>query len=227
MSYTDIFSFYRSPEWETLRRNITLARVDSNGDLLCEHCHLPIVKQYDAICHHITALDESNVHDATIALNPDNIQVVHARCHNKIHERWGFQSSTRHINIVWGSPCAGKRAYVDGCAAKGDLIVDIDGLYGALGVGGDRTAVKTNVLSLYRALVDQVRTRNGRWRTAWIIRTLPFKIDRDNVSRELGGGELIHIDTDHDTCLMEAKRRGGDWVEWVETYWDRFQSPDD
>lgn len=224
MTYTNLFSFYRSSEWESLRSRITLERIDENGDLLCEHCHKPIVKAYDAICHHKIELTEGNVNDALVALNPDNIMVVHHRCHNQIHERFGYQQSmTRHIYIVWGSPCAGKAEYVRANAGKGDMIIDLDKLFDALGVDGNRGAVKSNVLQLYRVLTDMVKTRNGKWRCVWIIRTLPLPIDRDMIVRDLGGGELIHIDTPEEECLRVAKERGGDWLEWTEKYWERFK----
>lgn len=223
MSYSDLFSFYRSSEWESLRRQVTLGSVNAEGDLICEHCGKPIVHQYDAICHHKIELTEANVHDALIALNPDNIMVVHHRCHNAIHERFGFQTMTRHIFVVWGSPCAGKSEYVRANAGKNDIVIDIDALYDAVGVQGNRGAVKNNVMQLYRSLADMIRTRNGRWRCAWIIRTLPLPIDRDMIVRDLGGGELIHIDTPMDVCMERAKNRGGDWVDWTAQFWDRFK----
>lgn len=222
--YNDLFSFYRSKEWESLRKTITLERVDQNGDLLCEYCHNPIIHPYDAICHHKVELTEANVHDATIALNPDNIVVVHHRCHNKIHERFGYQSMTRHIYVVWGSPCSGKAQYVRDNAGRGDIVIDIDALYNAIGVQGNRKAVKNNVMQLYRSLVDMVRTRNGRWRCAWVIRTLPLEIDREMIVRDLGGGELIHIDTPMDDCLRVAEERGDEWVEWTREWWSRYDN---
>lgn len=222
MGYTDLFSFYRSKEWEVLRRQITIERVNDSGDLICEHCGKPIVKEYDAICHHKVELTEGNVQNAMIALNPDNIMVVHHRCHNQIHERFGYQTMTRHIYVVWGSPCAGKSAYVDANAGKGDLVIDIDRLYQAVGVGGSRGAVKNNVMALYRLLVDMVRTRSGRWRTAWIVRTLPLEIDRESIVKTLGGGELVHIDTPMNMCINEARSRGGEWEDWVREWWTRY-----
>lgn len=226
MAYNDLFSFYRSKEWEDLRRIITMERVNDQGDLICEHCGQAIVRPYDAICHHVEELNESNVHDARISLNPENIQVVHHRCHNKIHDRWqGARSSSgsRHIYIVHGSPCAGKSAYVQENAGRNDLVIDIDRLYEAMGVDGNRSAVKHNVLSIYRSLIDMVRTRNGRWRSAWIVRVLPYQIDRERIVKEVGGGELIHIDTDEETCMKIAKRRGEDWEKWTEEYWSKVQ----
>lgn len=224
MGYNDLFSFYRSKEWESLRKQITLERVDGNGDLLCEYCKKPIVRMYDAICHHKIELNENNVHDALISLNPENIMVVHHRCHNIIHDRFqGGNGGTRHVYVVHGSPCAGKGHYVRENAGKNDLIIDIDRLYDAMGVDGNRGAVKSNVLGVYRSLIDMVKTRNGRWKTAWIVRTLPLNIDRESMQRELGGAELIHIDTPMDECLLEAERRGREWVDWTKQYWKRYQ----
>ena len=226
MTYHDLFSFYRSKEWESLRRQITLERINAEGDLLCEHCKKPIIHAYDAICHHVQELDEGNVHDATIALNPSNIQVVCHRCHNKHHERWGYASRVKRVCIVWGSPCAGKRSSVLESAGPNDLIVDIDSIYDALSTGEYRGSITGNVMAVYRTLIDQVKTRNGRWRTAWILRTLPLNIDRESLGRELGGPEMIHIDTDMAACLEEAEVRGGDWIKWTEEYWRKYQPPE-
>lgn len=225
MGYTDLFSFYRSKEWTDLRQVILMDRLDQNGDQICEYCKKPIVRPYDAICHHVDPLTEGNVHDSMIALNPDNIQIVHHRCHNKIHERWqGVRpSGTRHIYVVWGSPCAGKSDYVQANASRYDLVIDLDRLYSAVGIDDNRNAVKGNVMAVYRSLIDMVKTRNGRWRSVWIVRTLPYRIDRERILKEIGGGELIHIDTDEETCLAIAKDRGGEWEAWVQDYWSKFQ----
>lgn len=223
MSYRDSFSFYRSVEWNQFRDAFLSERVARDGELICEECGKVIVHKYDAILHHKIELTDSNVHDATVALNPSNIMVVCHKSHNKIHERFGY-SGSRHIYVVWGSPCAEKSRYVAENAGKNDLVIDIDRLYEALGVDGNRGAVKGNVLSLYRSLVDMVKTRNGKWRSAWVVRTLPLRVDRDLIVRDLCGGELIHIDTAMAECLTEARVRGGDWEKWVKKYWEKFQA---
>lgn len=226
MSYTNRATFYKSKEWENFSRMIRLQRVNANGDLVCEHCGKIIVNPKDAICHHVKELDENNIFDPNVAFNPDNILVVCHASHNKIHQRFGFNPDkrTRQVYVVWGSPCAGKARYVEECAGSNDLIVDIDKLYEAMSLGRSN-AVKSNVLQVYRQLIDMVRTRNGKWNDAYIIRTLPLQIDRELILRECGGGELIHIDTPKDECLLEAERRGGEWVKWVEEYWNKYTSP--
>ena len=226
MSYTDLFSFYRSDEWSRFRKVFLSERMERDGELVCEHCGKAIVHPYEAILHHKIELTEENVFDADVALNPDNIMLVCPKSHNAIHERWGYVSRVKKVNIVWGSPCAGKRAFVEESAGPKDLIVDIDRLYEAMTTNEDRGATKGNVLSIYRTLIDMVKTRNGRWRTAWIVRTLPLSIDRENIVREVNGGEMIHIDTSMEECLEEAKRRGGEWETWVQQYWSRYQPPE-
>lgn len=222
----NLSSFYRSKEWESLRAVLMSERVNEQGDIVCAECGKPIVNKYDCIAHHVKELTEANVGDYNISLNPDNIVLVHHACHNRIHARFGFNPDkrTRNVYVVWGSPCAGKARYVEECARSNDLIVDIDKLYEAMSLGRS-SAVKSNVLSVYRTLIDMVKTRNGRWNDAYILRTLPYKIDRDLICREVGGGQLIHIDTPKDECMQEAYRRGGEWVKWVEQFWSKYQAP--
>jgi len=218
--FSDLWSFYRSNEWEGFRKGFLAERLARDGELICEECGKPIVNKYQAILHHKVELTELNVKDYKISLNEDNIELVCFRCHNKIHERFGF-SGTRHIYVVWGSPCAGKRDWVRENAGRDDLIVDIDGLYECM--GNNRKAIKGNVLDCYRLLEDMIRTRRGRWRNAWVIRTLPLEIDRELIVKKIGGGELIYIEADKDKCLAEARLRGGDWEKWVEDWWSLYK----
>ena len=212
-------TFYRSPEWVGLRAALMLERVNASGDIICEHCGKPIVNKYDCIGHHKIALTEGNVNDYSISLNPDNIALVHHKCHNKIHNRFG--SYTRHIYIVYGSPCAGKSTYVDGVALKDDLIIDIDRIYSAIN-NARSNRLYDNVMQVYRGLVDMVQTRNGRWVNAFIIRTFPLKGERERLAASLGA-ELIHIDTPQDVCLERALNRAEGYDKIVSDFWKKYQ----
>lgn len=212
--FNNLFSFYRSKEWEALREAVVLER-----GAVCEYCHKPIVKAYDAICHHKTELTEANVNDYNVSLNADNIMVVHHKCHNDIHQRFG--TFTRHIYIVWGSPCSGKSAYVNEAAGKDDLIIDIDRIYSAVNLGRSGR-IYGNVMELYRQMIDMVRCRSGRWANAWIVRGFPLSMDRERLANELGA-ELIHIDTSREECEAEAMNRGGDWSKWVADWWSKYR----
>ena len=120
-------TFYQSNEWVSLMRIIRQERLDADGQNVCEYCGKPIVKKYDCIGHHKTHLTEDNVNDVTISLNPDNVALVHARCHNKIHEKLGY--SRKEIFLVYGPPMAGKSSYVKSTALAGDLIIDMDSIW--------------------------------------------------------------------------------------------------
>lgn len=214
-----IFNFYRSPEWEALRKSLMLERVDANGDVVCEHCNKPIVKAYDCIGHHKTPLTEGNVNNYDVSLNPDNVVLVHHKCHNEIHNRFG--AYTRHIYIVYGSPCSGKTTFVNERALKDDLIIDIDRIFEAIN-NGRSNRLYDNVMQVYRLLIDMVKTRNGKWVNAYIIRGFPLKGERERLAAMLDA-ELVYIDTDKETCLKRSYKRAPDYNKFVLDWWQKFQ----
>lgn len=218
--FNSLFSFYRSQEWKSLCEQLMLERLNENGDIICTHCGKPITRAYDCIRHHKTPLTESNVNDFAISLNPENIDLVHHKCHNEIHNRFG--AYTRHIYIVYGSPCAGKSTFVNSNALKDDLIIDIDRIYECIN-NSRSNRLYGNVMEIYRQLIDMVKTRNGRWVNAWVVRGFPLKMDRERLANEIGA-ELIFIDTPQDACELRAYERGGDtYVEYVKEWFDKYQ----
>lgn len=213
-------TFYRSPEWEALRKSLILERMDEYGDVVCEHCHKAIVKMYDCIGHHKTPLTEANVNDYDISLNPDNVALVHHKCHNEIHKRFG--TYTRHIYIVYGSPCSGKTTFVNERALKDDLIIDIDRIFDC--INNQRSnRLYDNVMQVYRLLIDMVKTRNGKWINAFIIRGFPLKGERERLAAMLDA-ELVYVDTDEQTCLDRAYKRAPDYEKFVLDWWQKFQN---
>ena len=216
----NLTTFYRSKEWETLRSVLRLERVDNNGDIICEHCGKPITKAYDCIAHHKEPLTERNVNNPDIALNPDNIALLHHSCHNAIHNRFG--SWQRHIYIVYGSPCAGKSTWVDSVATKDDLIIDIDRIYQAMN-NGRGSRLYNNVMAIYRAMLDMVKTRNGQWTNAFIVRGFPLRGERERLAQQLDG-ELILIDTDKTICFERSYLKGPEYYKHVEEWWAKYQA---
>lgn len=212
-------TFYRSKEWESLRNQLRIERVNNNGDVICEHCKKAIVKQYDIIAHHKEHLTESNVNDYSISLNPDNIELVCFRCHNITHSK-GFKS--KKVYIVYGAPCSGKSYYVDSVATADDLIIDIDRIYEALNITRSNKLLNT-VMSTYRHLIDIVKTRNGQWTNAYIVRGLPHAMERQRLA-DLVDGELVFIDTDKQTCLERSKEKGPDYYKFVEDWFNKYQA---
>ena len=131
--FNSLSDFYKSKEWSSFVGLLRLSRVNESGEVICHHCGLPIVKKYDCIGHHVIELNETNVHDYDVSLNENNVVLVHHKCHNKIHERFGSKPS-RHVYLVYGAPCSGKSSYVSGVAGKHDIIVDIDRIYQMISV---------------------------------------------------------------------------------------------
>lgn len=220
--------FYRSKEWERMRQIIILERADAYGEIPCAHCGQPIVKAYDCIAHHKIELTEGNYHDPMLSLNPENIDLVHHRCHNAIHEKTGYKQPK--VYIVWGSPLSGKNTYVEQVAKYGDLILDIDNLWQAVS-GRDRyekpNRIKENVFALRDLMLDMIATRRGYWQTAYIIGGYPLPNERERLAKRLGA-ELIYIDTPKEECLARLalkadNRNRAEWEKYIFSWWETFE----
>lgn len=213
-------SFYRSQEWYDLVTRLKAERVNDEGLLLCEHCGKPIVKAYDCIGHHRKELTEANVNDYYISLCADNIMLVHHKCHNKIHERFGYERPKR-VYLVYGPPCAGKSSWVRESAGPEDLILDMDNIWQMLTIN-DRyvkpNRLKANVFGVRDCILDMIRMRTGRWRDAYVIGGYPLSMDRTRLEQSLGA-ECIYIYEDKETCLERARasERHG-WDKYIEQW---------
>lgn len=224
---TNLKDFYLQKEWTKLLEILKLERVDKNGDLICEHCNQPIDAKYDCIGHHVIELTLQNVNDANISLNPSNIKLIHFRCHNKIHRRFGFNQ--QNVYIVHGSPLSGKSSWVKENATRDDIILDLDNLYEAITNNkryDKNKRISTNVFQLRDCMLDMIKTRSGRWNDAYIIGGYPSSIDRMRLSETLGA-RLIHIDTSKEECINRLKndnqRNKEEWLKYINDYWERYQ----
>lgn len=201
--YRTLAEFYSGKDFSDLKTTIKAERTAPDGLLYCAHCNKPMIAARDIIAHHIEPLTLENVNDCNITLNPDNIQLVHFRCHNEIHERFGRY--TRHVYLVYGAPCAGKKTFVAERAGRHDLIVDIDRIYSCISNNAmyDKSErLFDNVQAVRDALLDTIKTKRGRWVNAWIIGGFPYERDRTRYA-SIYGAECIYIDVTPD----EAKRR--------------------
>ena len=223
-----LYNFYRSKEWVNLLKVLRLSRVDSLGNNICAHCGKPIVRAYDCIGHHVIHLTEENYTDYEISLNPDNIQLVHHKCHNIIHNKLGY--SERQVFVVYGSPLSGKSSYVAEAMSEGDLIIDIDSIWQCVS-GCDRytkpNRLKSVVFAVRDNLLESVKYRRGKWLNAYIIGGYPFKAERDRLIDTLGAREVF-IDTDKEECVnrLIAANDGRDieqWVKYIDDWWLQYQ----
>ena len=215
-------SFYRSKPWIDLMAVIRLERGN-----ICEHCGKPIVKKYDAIGHHIIELTEENVEDANISLNPDNIMLVHHRCHNIIHNKLGINA--KQVYLVYGSPCSGKTTYVRENMNAGDLIIDMDNIWQC--ISGQQRYSKPNRLKgvafmVRDNLIDAVRVRRGNWLNAYIIGGYPLIGERERLIKALDAREIF-IDTSKEDCIINLhnnpeNRDIPQWENFIFDWWEKF-----
>ena len=211
-------AFYKSRQWENLIKLLRIERASDDGFVICEHCGKPILKAY--------------VDDATVALNPENIKLVHFRCHNEIHRRFGYGNQARIIQqvyLVYGSPCAGKTTWVDSVAEPEDIIMDIDRLWSAVRSGScgqyeKPSELKSNVFAMRDSLLDMIRVRRGKWHNAYVIGGYPLRGERERLADSLNA-RIIFIDTPKEICLERAKQKNSDWTDFVENWFDRYSPP--
>ena len=220
--------FYRSKEWERFRLALILERTNADGETICAHCGKPIVLAYDCIAHHKLELTESNYRNPAISLNPENIDLVHHRCHNDIHDKHGYQE--KKVYIVWGSPLSGKSSYVDGVARYGDIILDIDRIWAAVSgrpMYEKPNRIKDNVFRLWNEGLTMVAQRLGWWKTAYIIGGYALPNERERLAVKLGA-ECIHIDTSKEECLARLAicndgRKKSEWEKYIADWWQTFE----
>ena len=213
---------YKSKEWQDLLEDLKLARVNEEGKLICEHCGEEIVKAYDCIGHHKIPLNNMNVNDYSISLNPEMIMLIHFKCHNKVHNRFGYELPKK-VYIIYGSPCSGKSTWVNNMATADDLIVDIDKIWECISFCDKYNKPKKlqqNVFEISNNLLEQVKMRLGNWQNAFVVGTYPLKMERQRLSDKLGA-ELIFIDTDKYSCLDRAKN--DEWKKYIEEWFESFQ----
>lgn len=130
------------------------------------------------------------------------------------------------VNVVYGSPCSGKTTYVREHAGDDDIIVDADALYAAISNHDPHrmNATQYNIASydLRETMYDVIRSRKGKWRTAWVIAVCPTQNDRDKVKERIRADRFILIDTDEKTCIERGKERGEGWEKVIHNWFRRY-----
>ena len=219
-----LYNFYRSTNWTNLRS--TLIHERTTDYLYCEHCNKPILKAYDCIAHHVIELTEQNYTDHNISLNPENIMLVHHRCHNKIHNKLGY--SNREVYLVYGSPLSGKTSYVNSVLESGDLVIDLDNIWQC--ISGQPRYVKPNrlksvVFSVRDNLLESVKYRRGKWNNCYVIGGYAFEPERNRLLDTLGA-KPIYIDTSQSECLERLQhcedRDITEWTKYINDWWLQY-----
>lgn len=229
--FKSLAEFYNSDVWRKFRAGLIHSRVNSaDGILYDEHNGKPLLNSYDIVAHHKTPLTMQNVNDFSISLNPENIMLVSHRSHNEIHSRFGY-CTQRKVYLVHGAPCSGKTSFVNSIKGNSDLLIDIDNIWQCI-TGRERyykpNALKQDMFAVRDCLIDRVKRRVGNWESAWIVSSEAFKTPREELAKRCGA-EIIHIDTDRETCLarlyQDESRRDvrEQWEKYIEEYFKRYQ----
>lgn len=223
--YSILKSFYASEEWQKFRDVIIAERGP-----ICETCKKIIANTKECeIDHYPIELTPENVHDANIALNPDNVKIRDHDCHNKRHNRFG--SANEHgVYIVYGPPMSGKKTFVKQNVSRGDIVVDMDRLYEAVSMLPSYDKPNNlfgNVIGVYNFLIDNIKTRYGKWNNAWVISGLADKYKREQLANDLGA-ELIFCDVSKIECLsrlemdMDRRYRKDEWRKYIDEWFERY-----
>lgn len=228
--FNDLFSFYRSTEWEKFRQLVISERMHEDGFVYDEVTGKPIVKAYDIILHHVIPLTEDNVNDYDISLNPQNIQIVSHKTHNQLHDRFGYKR--REVYLVYGAPCSGKSTFVDDNMSAGDLVIDIDSIWQCV---SNRPRyekpgrLKSIVFKVRNELLDCVRYRLGKWNNCYIVGGYALQSERERTIKELGAREIF-INTSEEECLRRLEnindgRDKKEWAQYIRDWFDKYNPP--
>lgn len=226
--FKDLFTFYRSPEWEKFRKMVIAERMHDDGLTYDEVTGNPIVRAYDIILHHKTELTEENVLDYNISLNPENIMIVSHKTHNYLHNKLGY--AHRQVYLVYGAPLSGKTTWVRENMIIGDLVIDLDSIWECIS-GQPRyvkpARLKSIVFKQRDELLNGVRYRLGKWNNCYVIGGYPMQAERERLAKELGAREIF-IECSKETCLkrlaeVNDSRDKQEWSGYIEEWFERYK----
>lgn len=219
-------NFYSSRQWNTFRMMLIAERGP-----ICAHCHRIISRSIDIIGHHNTELTPENVGDYSISLNPEKVELVCRDCHDKEHKRFGYENHDRLVHLVYGPPLSGKSTFVQQAKGHQDIVIDINLLFSAvtgLPEYDKPDALLPMVRGIEKQLLDNIRTRFGRWHNAWIVGGYADKYQRERLVED-AGAELIFCEATLDECLSRLRMderlryRQGEYDGYIRRWFERYR----
>lgn len=222
--YAILKSFYASGKWQQLRTNLIIERGP-----ICEKCGKVVTDTKRLIGHHLIELTPENVKDYNISLNPDKIELVCHDCHDKGHNRFGYKP-LKKVYIVYGPPMAGKTTFVSENIERGDIVVDMDRLFSAVSMRpyyDKPDNLLANVIGIRTLLLDNIKTRYGKWFNAWVIGGYADKFKRERLANDLGA-ELVFCDVSKEECVRrlhldkDRQCRKDEWIRYIDKWFERY-----
>lgn len=205
--------FYGSKRWRDLRDRLVIER---HG--ICERCGKDFSGETRMLsAHHKEHLTDESLADPSVAVNPDNIEILCAKCHALQHPVRGFIKKRKEVFIVYGSPLAGKSSYVREHMEPGDLVVDLDAIRSGISLQPLYTPappLQKTAFAVRDFLYEQIRIRSGEWQTAWVIAGLPRKNERERLAARLGAS-LVLVEATAEECHKRLYAADdGRYPEW-------------
>ena len=208
--------FYASRRWRELREVLIIQR---HGR--CDRCGKDFSGETRMLsAHHKEHLTDETLKDPAVAVNPDNIEILCAKCHALQHPVRGFIKKRKEVFIVYGSPLAGKSTYVRENMEPGDLVVDLDAIRSGISLQPLYTPappLQKTAFAVRDFLYEQIRIRAGEWQTAWVIAGLPRKNERERLAARLGAS-LVLVEATAEEC--HKRLYAADYGRYPE--WDKF-----
>lgn len=214
-----LHQFYCSRAWRELAYSL---KIKANGK--CNRCGNIQLDFSKLIGHHTIELNEDNINNPSIALNPDKVEIICHSCHDKQHRRFG---NKQNVYIVYGSPLSGKTTLVKELMQYGDIVLDMDALWQAVTLQDEYVKpnnVKFNIFKIRDSILDQIKTRYGSWYDCYIIGGYPDKYERERLAQSLGA-ELIYCESTKEECIdrLNKSSKPDRWLEYIEEWWDKYE----
>ena len=217
-------NFYASKIWRDFRAGLIAERGP-----VCERCGKIVADESKLIGHHKIELTPENVHDYTISLNPELVELICDSCHNKEHMRFGHEKR-KSVYIVYGCPLSGKTTFVRQHKGRGDIVIDMDQLYKAITFLNDYDKpdrLLNNIKRVRNDLIDQIKVRYGKWQDAYIVGGYADKYKRNKLAEELGA-ELIYMECSREEAMArlhvdeDRKYMKREYMEYIDRWFERY-----
>ena len=195
---------------------------------MCEHCNQVFDDTSQLVAHHKIELTADNINNPNITLNADNIGILCIKCHNIESNRFAVKS--HQIYLVYGAPLSGKTTAVRQMMKRGDMVIDIDRLWQAISlcpVYDKPNNLKFNIFAVHNLLIDNIKTRYGKFNDAYIIGGYANKFERERMASELGAS-MLYCESTREECkerlFADEQRQSvkAEWAGYIDSWFDKY-----